>query len=50
MAVNFSLKTSLSTLTDQLGTFRFLDADENEYEIWLPVFTENSYKICNPDD
>ena len=25
-----------------LGTFGFQDKDENEYEIWLPVFSENS--------
>ena len=33
-----------------LGTFRFQDEDENEYEIWLPVFSEKTEKIYNPDD
>ena len=25
-----------------LGTFRFQDEDDNEYEIWLPIFSENT--------
>ena len=25
-----------------LGTFRFLYEDENEYEIWLSIFSENT--------
>jgi len=29
-----------------LGTFRFWD--ENEYEIWLPVFSENTEKFYSP--
>ena len=31
-----------------IGTFRFYDKDENEYESWLPVFSENTKEIYNP--
>ena len=31
-----------STLYWILGTFRFKDKDENEYEIWMSVFSENT--------
>ena len=31
-----------------IGTFRFYDEDENEYEFWLPVFSENTTEIYNP--
>ena len=35
-----------------IGTFRFWDEDEdeNEYETWLPVFSENTEKIYKPDN
>ena len=33
-----------------IGTFRFSNDDENEYELWLPVFSENTLKIYNPDN
>ena len=29
---------------------QILAEDENEYEIWLPVFSENTWKIYNTDD
>ena len=29
-------------------TFRFYD--EDEYEIWMPVFGENTWQIYNPHD
>ena len=32
-----------------IGTFRFYE-EENEYEIRLPVFDENTLKIYNPVD
>ena len=31
-----------------IESFRFYDEDENEYEFWLPVFSENTKDIYNP--
>ena len=31
-----------------IESFRFYDEDENEYEFWLPVFSENTKEIYNP--
>ena len=45
MAAQFREKLNLPSyalLFLLIGTFRFYDEDESEYEIWLPVFRENS--------
>ena len=31
----------LGELTQIIKTFRFKDKDEKEYEIWLPLFSQN---------
>ena len=31
-----------------LGTFRFYDEEDNEYEFSLPVFSENTKEVYNP--
>ena len=38
-------------LTDSrlpIESFRFYDEGENEYEVWLPVCSENTNEIYNP--
>ena len=31
-------------------TFIFMDEDENACDIWLPVFSENTQKICDAEE
>ena len=38
---------NLRVIYTLIGTFRFYE-EENEYEIWVLVFDENTLKICNP--
>jgi len=33
-----------------MESFGFWDGDEDEYEIWLPVFSKNTWKIYNTDE
>ena len=39
-------KSRLDAWGELIGTFRFYD--EDEYEFWLPVFSENTKEINNP--
>ena len=36
------ISENLNTTNQIIESFRFYDEDENEYEIWLSAFTENT--------
>ena len=40
----------VSGTSEQLESLRFKDEDENNHEIWLPVFSKNAWNIYNTDD
>ena len=48
--VNIQLYNSSNIFARARLVLSFQDNEKNEYDIWIPLFSENTYKIHNPDD